>query len=130
MQQQIVSIGVLALQGGFQMHLEAIERCQPYFEDCQVRASAVRTPSELAKCDALIIPGGESTTIVLLAQKAGLLEPLKKWVKIDKRPTYGTCAGMILLAEESIEPNKEQKQATIGGVDLCVVRNQWGRQVC
>ncbi len=88
----------------------------------------VRTAEELAKCSALIIPGGESTSISLIAERTGLLEPLRKFVKVLRRPTWGTCAGLILLAE-SANRSRESGQELIGGLDVRVQRNYFGRQV-
>ncbi|KAK5123704.1 hypothetical protein LTR85_002340 [Meristemomyces frigidus] len=88
----------------------------------------VRTPAELARCDGLIIPGGESTSISLIAERTGLLEPLREFVKVQRRPTWGTCAGLILLAE-SANKSKASGQELIGGLDVRVQRNYFGRQV-
>ncbi|KAG8835964.1 hypothetical protein FRC17_010933 [Serendipita sp. 399] len=86
----------------------------------------VRTPAELALCDALIIPGGESTTMALLARINGLLEPLKEYVKA--KPVWGTCAGAILLAE-SIEGGKKGGQELLGGMSVKIGRNGFGSQI-
>lgn len=88
----------------------------------------IRTPAELAACDALIIPGGESTSISLIAARTGLLEPLRQFVKVARRPTWGTCAGLILLAERA-DQSKVTGQDLIGGLDVRVRRNFFGRQV-
>jgi 5'-phosphate synthase pdxT subunit len=88
----------------------------------------VRTPDDLALCSALIIPGGESTTIGLLARLAGLLDPLRDFIKRGK-PVWGTCAGAILLADGGIEGGK-RGQEVLGGVDVKIGRNGWGSQVC
>ena len=88
----------------------------------------VRTPAELASCDALIIPGGESTSISLIAERTGLLEPLRDFVKVQRKPVWGTCAGLILLAEEA-NKSKSTGQELIGGLDVRVQRNYFGRQV-
>ena len=90
-------------------------------------AILVRTPQELAQVQALIIPGGESTAISIGAQRAGLLEDLRKWVAND-RPTWGTCAGMIMLAREA-SGGKRGGQEIIGGIDVRVGRNGFGSQV-
>ncbi|PPR04907.1 hypothetical protein CVT24_007151 [Panaeolus cyanescens] len=102
-------IGILALQGAFVEHKAALERL-PYHRKLEV--IFVKTPEELAQCDALIIPGGESTTIALLARLSGLFEPLKEFVK-DK-PVWGTCAGAILLSQVAENTKK-------GGQELLVV---------
>ena len=88
----------------------------------------VRTPQDLALCTALIIPGGESTAISLIAARTGLLEPLRDFVKVARRPVWGTCAGLILLAERA-DRSKATGQELIGGLDVRVQRNYFGRQV-
>ena len=88
----------------------------------------VRTPGELERCAALVLPGGESTSISLIAERTGLLEPLRDFVKVRRRPTWGTCAGLILLAEEA-NRSKDTGQELIGGLDVRVQRNYFGRQV-
>ena len=88
----------------------------------------MRTPKELATCSALILPGGESTTISLIAERSRLLEPLRDFVKVQQKPVWGTCAGMILLAEQA-NRTKRGGQQLIGGLDVCVNRNHFGRQV-
>jgi 5'-phosphate synthase pdxT subunit len=121
---KLPTVGVLALQGAFHEHLHLLGQLRP-----QPRTLSVRTTEELARCDALIIPGGESTTMSLLAQRTGLLEPLREFVRNGK-PVWGTCAGMILLADEVVGGSaKKGGQEGIGGIGIRVVRNQWGRQV-
>lgn len=88
----------------------------------------VRTSAELSKCDALIIPGGESTTISLVAARTDLLESLREFVKVERKPTWGTCAGLILLAEAA-NSTKKGGQELIGGLDVRVNRNHFGRQI-
>ena len=112
-------IGVLALQGDFREHIRAVQACGH-------EALEVRRVSELDQCQALILPGGESTTIALLARNYGLIEPLRK--RIDEGlPTYGSCAGMILLANRILDGVSGQE--TFGGIDMTVRRNAFGRQV-
>ena len=113
------TIGVLALQGDVREHLRALA-------SCGADAIAVRRPAELAAVDGLVLPGGESTTMVKLARIFDLLEPLRARVA-DGLPAFGTCAGMILLADrvEDGAPGQE----TIGGLDVTVRRNAFGRQV-
>jgi 5'-phosphate synthase pdxT subunit len=113
------TIGVLALQGDVREHLDALSRPG-------VNAAPVRRPLELEACDALVLPGGESTTMAKLAGIFGLLEPLRERIA-DGMPTLGTCAGMILLADR-IEDGAAG-QETIGGLDITVRRNAFGRQV-
>jgi len=112
-------IGVLALQGDVREHLAVLARLG-------VDALAVRRPEELDRCAGLVLPGGESTTIVRLARTFGLLEPLRERVA-GGMPAFGTCAGMILLADRVLDGVEGQE--TIGGLDITVRRNAFGRQV-
>ncbi|GHJ04289.1 pyridoxal 5'-phosphate synthase subunit PdxT [Streptomyces olivaceus] len=111
-------IGVLALQGDVREHLVALAAAG-------AAARAVRRPEELAEVDGLVLPGGESTTISKLAGLFGVLEPLRARVR-DGLPVYGTCAGMILLADKILDPRSGQE--TVGGIDMIVRRNAFGRQ--
>ena len=113
-------IGVLALQGDVREHVAAVTACGG------VRAVTVRRPSELDGVDAFVIPGGESTTMSRLLQTFGLLDPLRKRIAAGM-PTYGSCAGMILLAREVLDGRPDQQQ--LGGLDAVVRRNAFGRQV-
>ncbi|MFH7324551.1 MULTISPECIES: pyridoxal 5'-phosphate synthase glutaminase subunit PdxT [unclassified Aeromicrobium] len=115
----MTSIGVFALQGDVREHLHALQRLG-------VDAFTVRRPAELERCDGLIVPGGESTTMYKLARTFDLLEPLRRRVK-DGMPTFGTCAGMIMLAERIRDGAAGQE--TVGGLDVTVRRNAFGRQV-
>ena len=112
-------VGVLALQGDFREHIIALTHCQ-------VEATEVRRVSELEKVDALIIPGGESTTIVSLAKTFEIFEPIKKRIA-SGMPTYGSCAGMIMLADHIVAAKDGQE--TFGGIDITIRRNAFGRQV-
>ena len=112
-------IGVLALQGDVREHLHVLE-------SLGARPVAVRRPSELASVDGLVLPGGESTTMAKLARIFELLEPLRARVA-EGLPMFGTCAGMILLADR-IEDGVVG-QETLGGLDITVRRNAFGRQV-
>lgn len=114
-----MNIGVLALQGDFREHLKAVH-------DCGEEGIEIRRASELDNCDALIIPGGESTAIALLARTYDLFTPIQKRIS-DGMPTYGSCAGMILLADRVIDGAPGQE--TFGGMDMTVRRNAFGRQV-
>lgn len=111
-------IGVLALQGDVREHLIALA-------SADALARAVRRPEELAEVDGLVVPGGESTTMSKLAELFGMLEPLRERVAAGM-PVYGTCAGMILLADKILDPRSGQE--TIGGIDMIVRRNAFGRQ--
>ncbi|MFJ4916461.1 pyridoxal 5'-phosphate synthase glutaminase subunit PdxT [Streptomyces sp. NPDC088726] len=111
-------IGVLALQGDVREHLIALA-------SSDALARPVRRPEELAEVDGLVVPGGESTTMSKLAALFGMLEPLRERVAAGM-PVYGTCAGMILLADKILDPRSGQE--TIGGIDMIVRRNAFGRQ--
>jgi 5'-phosphate synthase pdxT subunit len=109
-------VGVLALQGNFHAHCNALERAG-------AKAVEVRTAEELDSVDALIIPGGESTTMLKLLDEENLFEPLKEFG--EKKPIFGTCAGAILLASEVLNP----AQRSLGLMDVTVERNAYGRQI-
>ncbi|MEV4190294.1 pyridoxal 5'-phosphate synthase glutaminase subunit PdxT [Streptomyces toxytricini] len=111
-------IGVLALQGDVREHLIALAAADAV-------ARPVRRPEELAEVDALVIPGGESTTMSKLAVLFGMLEPLRERVR-GGMPVYGTCAGMIMLADKLLDGREDQE--TLGGIDMIVRRNAFGRQ--
>lgn len=113
----IERVGVLALQGDFREHLAVLGRL-----GCE--AVEVRTPEELDTVDALVIPGGESTTIGRLARIYGLLDPLRSRIEAGM-PVLGTCAGMILLGAATTGPGQPQ----LGVLDVVVERNAFGRQV-
>ncbi|MDT3444778.1 MULTISPECIES: pyridoxal 5'-phosphate synthase glutaminase subunit PdxT [unclassified Pseudofrankia] len=112
-------IGVLALQGDVREHARALAAAG-------AEAVEVRRPEELAAVDGLVLPGGESTAIGRLLRIFGLLEPLRAAVG-DGLPVYGSCAGMILLAQDVLDGRPDQP--LIGGLDVVVRRNAFGRQV-
>ncbi|GAA0425532.1 pyridoxal 5'-phosphate synthase glutaminase subunit PdxT [Streptomyces luteireticuli] len=112
------TIGVLALQGDVREHLVALAAADAV-------ARPVRRPEELAEVDGLVIPGGESTTMSKLAVVFGMLEPLRARVR-SGMPVYGTCAGMIMLADKILDGREDQE--TLGGIDMIVRRNAFGRQ--
>jgi 5'-phosphate synthase pdxT subunit len=112
-------IGVLALQGDFREHLEVLS-------ECQAEGIPVRTVEELEHCDGLIIPGGESTVIEKLADMYSLSTPIKKAIA-DGLPVFGTCAGLILLANEIVDGIPGQNG--FGGLDISVRRNAFGNQL-
>lgn len=112
-------VGVLALQGDVREHRRIME-------SLGARTVAVRRPTDLEEVDALIIPGGESTTIDKLLRAFELAEPLRERIKRGM-PAYGTCAGMILLADRVVGGTDDQQ--TLGGIDMTVRRNAFGRQV-
>merc|ERR1711939_948937 len=127
-----ITVGVFALQGAFLEHLVLLKRAAQYLQSQGITESfeflEVRNRDELARCDSLIIPGGESTTISFVAAQSDLLEPLRQFVKVDRKPTWGTCAGLILLAEAA-NATKKGGQELIGGLDVRVNRNHFGRQI-
>jgi len=114
-----MKIGVLALQGDFREHLAAAVGAGH-------EGFSIRRVSELAEIDALILPGGESTTIALLAKSYQLFQPIRDRIKAGM-PVYGSCAGMILLADRIVDGAEGQE--TFGGIDMTVRRNAFGRQV-
>lgn len=95
-------------------------------ESVGVVAKKVKSAQDLNKLDGLVIPGGESTTISMLSQRAGLIEPIREFIKSDKA-VYGSCAGMIMLADRVVDTRTDQE--TFGGLDITVKRNAFGRQV-
>ncbi|KAF9893377.1 hypothetical protein FE257_011809 [Aspergillus nanangensis] len=122
------TVGVLALQGAFYEHIQLLKQAAATWSSgSQWEFIEVRTPQELERCDALVLPGGESTTMSLVAARSNILEPLRDFVKVHRKPTWGTCAGLILLAE-SANRTKKGGQELIGGLDVRVNRNHFGRQ--
>jgi len=109
-------VGVLALQGDFEAHKRALERAG-------AEGAEVRTAADLDGLDGLILPGGESTTMLKLLDDEGLFEPLRRFGA--ERPIFGTCAGAILLATEVLNPS----QKSLGLVDMTIERNAYGRQL-
>lgn len=109
-------VGVLSLQGDFEAHGKALERAgaEPVY---------VREPEQFAGLDGLIIPGGESTTMLKLLRYEGLMQPLAEFGR--RKPVFGTCAGAILMANEVSSPAQE----SLGLTDMAVERNAYGRQV-
>lgn len=143
-----ITVGVLALQGAFNEHIQLLRQAVQILaskdtKNRQWTFKEVRNEAELASCDALVLPGGESTAISLVAQRSNMLEPLRDFVKcvkislssilftnkirVSRKPTWGTCAGLILLAE-SANRTKKGGQELIGGLDVRVNRNHFGRQ--
>ena len=114
-----VRIGVLALQGDVREHVRSLTAVG-------ARACEVRRADELDDVDGLVLPGGESTTISRLLQVFELLEPLRERVA-EGLPVYGSCAGMVLLADEVLDGRPDQQG--VGGLDVVVRRNAFGRQV-
>jgi pyridoxal 5'-phosphate synthase pdxT subunit len=118
----VLRVGVLALQGDTREHLAALR-------DVGASAVTMRRREELDAVDALVIPGGESTTMSHLLRDLDLLEPLRKRLA-DGLPAYGACAGMILLASEILDAGAAGREAVpLGGLDITVRRNAFGRQV-
>lgn len=142
-----LTVGVLALQGAFANHVTAFRSLA---EEFSLHVIQVRTPTELSECDAVVLPGGESTTmnILLSADGESLLSALRHYVHVLKKPVWGTCAGCILLAntvtrsefggssttasgregQEGVEIEGQTRKGTISGMDLVVSRNHFGRQ--
>lgn len=110
------TVGILALQGDFEAHAKAVEKAG-------ARAVEVRTLEQMTACDGLILPGGESSTMLKLLEYENLLEPLREFGQT--KPIYGTCAGAILLAKEVSRP----AQMSLGLMDIDVERNGYGRQI-
>ena len=113
------TIGVLAVQGDVREHLHVLE-------EAGARATPLRRPSELEAVDGLVIPGGESTTIDKLVRAFDLFDPLRARLEAGL-PAYGSCAGMIMLADRIADGRPDQQ--TLGGIDMTVRRNAFGRQV-
>jgi len=114
-----VKIGVLSLQGDVREHIKSLS-------DCGVEAQAVNTKEQIESISALVIPGGESTTIAKLARSFDLFDLISERIK-SGMPTYGSCAGMILLS--AVVKDAIEGQETFGGIDMVVRRNAFGRQV-
>jgi len=112
-------IGVLALQGDVREHVGALTRLG-------VDSAPVRSLEQLDGCDGLVIPGGESTTMSRLARIDGWFEPLRS-LRTAGVPMFGSCAGMIMLADQVLDARPDQE--TVGGLDVVVRRNAFGRQV-
>jgi 5'-phosphate synthase pdxT subunit len=111
-------VGVLALQGAFQAHADVLTALGADVVE-------VRTAAQLAEIDALVMPGGESTTMSMLLESSGLFDPIAERLA-SGLPVFGTCAGMILLATEVLDGRPDQR--TFGAIDLTVRRNTYGRQ--
>jgi pyridoxal 5'-phosphate synthase pdxT subunit len=111
-----IRIGVLAIQGDFEAHADALR-------EAGAIAVLVRKPEQLADVDGLVIPGGESTTFLKFLERDGFLTALQTFVR--SKPTFGTCAGCILLAKEVVHPS----QQSLGVLDATVERNAYGRQI-
>jgi len=112
----VTKIGVLAIQGDFDAHRRRLEQLG-------AEVVLVKKPEQLDSVDALVIPGGESTTFLKFLEKGGFLEKLREFVRT--KPAFGTCAGAILLASEVEDP----PQTSLGALDISVRRNAYGRQV-
>ncbi len=113
------TIGVLAIQGDVREHITSLQACG-------VTAVPVKRPDQLESIDGLVIPGGESTTMSILAVKNNLFDPLRS-LQRNGLPMYGSCAGLIMLANRIADGRSDQQ--TIGGLDIVARRNAFGRQV-
>jgi len=114
-----MQIGVLALQGAFAAHSDCLT-------SIGVQSIEVRTPEQLSSVDALLMPGGESSTMSQLLESSGLFDPIATRIT-DGMPVFGTCAGMILLASEILDGRSDQR--SFSAIDISVRRNAFGRQV-
>ena len=114
-----VQVGVLALQGAFAAHSDCLT-------SIGVQSIEVRTPEQLSSVDALLMPGGESSTMSQLLESSGLFDPIAQRIA-DGMPVFGTCAGMILLASEILDGRSDQRN--FAAIDISVRRNAFGRQV-
>ena len=114
-----MKVGVLALQGAFNLHIQALERLD-------VEAIEVKSPENLNSVEALIIPGGESTTMSFLIESSGIFDALRK-SSDSGMPILGTCAGMILLSSKIIDGRSDQKHLSL--IDIETRRNGYGRQI-
>jgi 5'-phosphate synthase pdxT subunit len=114
-----MQVGVLALQGAFAAHSDCLS-------SIGVQTVEVRTPEQLNSVDALLMPGGESSTMSQLLESSGLFDPISSRIA-DGMPVFGTCAGMILLASEILDGRSDQR--SFSAIDISVRRNAFGRQV-
>ena len=114
-----MQVGVLALQGAFAAHSDCLT-------SIGVQSIEVRTPEQLSSVDALLMPGGESSTMSQLLEWSGLFDPIAQRIA-DGMPVFGTCAGMILLASEILDGRSDQR--SFSAIDISVRRNAFGRQV-
>jgi 5'-phosphate synthase pdxT subunit len=114
-----IQVGVLALQGAFAAHSDCLT-------SIGVQSIEVRNPEQLSSVDALLMPGGESSTMSQLLESSGLFDPIASRIA-DGMPVFGTCAGMILLASEILDGRSDQRN--FSAIDISVRRNAFGRQV-
>lgn len=144
-EKQVITVGVLALQGSYHEHIahltslfQELSDDERYCSKFEFRSREVKKVEDLHTLDGLILPGGESTTMSILLQRNGLLETLKKVIQVEKLPCWGSCAGLILLCNEitntSVDMSgrnveKSMKYRSIGGLDVRVDRNSFGRQL-
>lgn len=114
------TVGVLALQGAFRAHADILR-------ELGVEVVEVRTNEQLAAVDALVVPGGESTTMSMLLERNAMLEPLRSRIHDEQLPVFGTCAGMILLSDEILDGRADQH--CLKAVPISTRRNGYGRQI-
>lgn len=133
-----IIIGILSLQGSYHEHIAHLDKLfkqlsqDPKYEDYSFVSRNVKTPADLCNLNGLILPGGESTTMSILLQRNNLLKPLRELVQVQKLPCWGTCAGLILLSNlvENTKINLgDLKYSTIGGLNVTIERNSFGRQI-
>lgn len=130
-----MTLGVLAIQGAFVEHVYHLKRAVDSLQEHQeinltsssISIIEVRTKDQLEKCDGLVIPGGESTAISLVAESTGMLQPLRDFVHNTNKAVWGTCAGLILVANQASGARKGG-QELLGGLDVSVARNHFGSQ--
>lgn len=120
------TVGVLALQGAFIEHVKYLTLASSELRK-NIDVIEVRTNQQLQSCDALVIPGGESTAISLIAERTGMLQALTAFAQDPSKPVWGTCAGLIFLGNRLVNGRPDQKQ--LGGIDIEVTRNAFGRQI-
>lgn len=117
-----IVVGILALQGAFKEHVDALHRLNVQ-GSANLKVKLVKDPNDLIGIDGLILPGGESTVMHRLMHTSGLHSCIKDWISSD-RPTFGTCAGLILMADRVAE----KEGPLVGGLGVSVMRNAYGRQ--
>jgi pyridoxal 5'-phosphate synthase pdxT subunit len=143
MERRKIVVGVLALQGSYHEHLSHLKGLfteladNPKYTNFQFEARGVKNVSDLENLSGLIFPGGESTTMSILLQRNNILIPIQRLVQVERLPCWGTCAGLILLSNEIINTKinlssvneSSLKYRVIGGLDIQIERNSFGRQV-
>lgn len=123
-----LTVGVLALQGAFIEHVLFLRQAIAELNsELSANIIEVRTAKQLETCNALVIPGGESTVMSLIAERTDMLEPLRQFVQDPAKPVWGTCAGLIFIGSKVVNGRKDQK--LLNAMDIEVTRNAFGRQL-